>query len=184
MKKILILIIILLLILPVFGETGSWSFEPLFTRLPDNTLIPSGLEYSLPFAGMEGMDFIDDFLVRILVSGEYYRAFYEIIPGDADNSTLVLTFKGGQSLTVQLVSMGLEYLFFYQIPEGFFTAFSEPEELSEGFVEEADKKPASGDEPDVMETDPEADPAVEPEDEPEYWYLNGYFRKQDSTRVY
>ncbi|MBI9102659.1 MAG: hypothetical protein JEY99_09600 [Spirochaetales bacterium] len=201
MRRVVLLILLMSLLFPLIGESGVWSFDPLFTRLPDNTIIPPGREYSHPFMGMEELDFIDDYLVRIKASGEEFRAFYEYLPGDADNIQLLLTFKGGESLAVQIVShpaegelsmasglSGSTYLYYYSLPEGFFIPeWDVSEEDSEDKIAATDDILYFSDEESNMAGRSDDNIRYEKidsikEDEPEaedvvYWHLCGYLRK-------
>lgn len=183
MKKALLLIIILSILSPLFSESGKWIFEPLFTRLPDGTLISAGMEYSDSFSGFEEIYFIDDYLARMIIRGEEFRAFYDFIPGDAGNRKLILTFRDGRSLDVQTAPIYGEqpelgrsgWIFYYILPEGFF----DPPDSEDSVNEEdavAEREQETGTE-DSLGKNPVPDVIPEEVQEPVIWSITGYLRE-------
>jgi len=114
MRKTLFPVLFFISLITPAAQEGRWDMLPFYTRLEGGTLILPGRPYSEPYGGFSTVYFIDGELA-VLFSGEKeHRVFYEMIPGEADNSIFRLTFRTGDKLDIRLVrELETAFLFEY-----------------------------------------------------------------------
>lgn len=148
MKKIVLLLVFTAAAAVVWSEdfqaefTGKWLAQSFIIEQEDGLLVASEADYSYPYLGITGIDFIDSSFIVFTVSDTEYRAFYEIESLDFDNYYVRCTFKSSEEFLLKLVRVpGGNWKYFYRVAEDSilkgFSATVIEEEMKESGIDDA-----------------------------------------------